>query len=157
MQMPALTQAHTALKLLEGTWIGEEKIHPSPFVPAGATAIGRVVNRTALDGFAVIQDYEQETNGKVNFRGHGVFRWDAAKNAYILHWFDSFGFPPSEYAGTLEERVLTLTTAMQQGFGRATFDFSHAGHYHYMLAVSPDGEHWEASIEGKYDRQADVE
>ena len=153
MQMPVPSKAHAALAILEGSWIGQEKIHPSPFAPSGASAIGRVVNRTALDGFAIIQDYEQETNGKVNFRGHGVFRWDSERNLYILYWFDSFGLPPSEYTGTLVDRVLRLTANTQQGSARATLDFSHEGHYHYLLEVSPDGERWFPSIEGQYDRQ----
>jgi hypothetical protein len=51
----------------------------------------------------------------------------------------------------------TLVTAMQQGFARATFDFSHPGHYHYLLEVSPDEEVWTPSIEGRYDRQGSVE
>ncbi|OGO48603.1 MAG: hypothetical protein A2Z30_08485 [Chloroflexi bacterium RBG_16_64_43] len=153
MEMPVPSPAHRALEALEGSWIGQEKIHPSPFVPAGAVAIGRVVNRTALDGFAVVQDYEQETNGKVNFRGHGVFRYDLERATYVLHWFDSFGLPPSEYKGTFDERMLRLTAITPQGHARATLDFSHKGHYHYTLEVSPDGEEWFASIEGQYNRQ----
>ena len=156
MVMPVPSPAHHALKILEGTWIGEEQMHPSPFVPSGASAMGRVVNRIALDGFAVIQDYEQENDGKVNFRGHGIFRWDAAKSAYVLHWFDSFGLPPTEYVGSLDDKVFTLTSAIQDGFARATFDFSHHGHYHYLLEVSPDGAAWQPSMEGRYDRQSPV-
>jgi hypothetical protein len=153
MEMPVPGAAQEALAILEGTWIGEEKIHSSPIVPGGATAVGHVVNRRALDGFAVIQDYEQETAGKVNFRGHGVFRWDAERSQYVLHWFDSFGFPPSDYSGELTDGVLRLTASTPQGFARATFDFSHAGHYHYALEVSPNGENWFPSMEGRYDRQ----
>jgi hypothetical protein len=153
MDMPILTPAHQALAILEGTWLGQEKIHPSPFAPGGATAIGRVANRRALDGFAVIQDYEQETDGKVNFRGHGVFQWDAGKSEYVLYWFDSFGLPPSEFRGTLAEGVLRLEAPAPQGFARATFDFSHGNHYHYLLEVSPDGQQWFPSVEGRYDRQ----
>ena len=152
MGMPTPSAQQLALVMLEGAWVGQEKIHPSPFVPAGAIATGRVLNRSALDGFAIVQDYEQETAGVVNFRGHGVFRWDAGTGAYILYWFDSFGLPPSEYKGTLVDRVLTLTAATQQGFARATFDFSHPGHYHYLLEVSPDGQKWFPSIEGQYER-----
>jgi hypothetical protein len=153
MEMPVPTAADHALCMLEGSWIGQEKIHPSPLVPGGAIAKGRVVNRSALDGFAIIQDYEQETDGKVNFKGHGVFRWDAEKRAYVLHWFDSFGLAPSEYKGSLTDRVLRLTATTLQGQARATFDFSHNGHYHYLLEVSPDGKKWFPSMEGQYNRQ----
>jgi hypothetical protein len=114
-----------------------------------------VVNRNALDGLAVVQDYQQETDGKVNFRGHGVFRWDANSRSYVLHWFDSFDLPPAEFTGTLTERVLRLTASTSQGYARATFDFSHSGHYHYTLEVSPDGEQWFPSMEGMYNRLDD--
>jgi hypothetical protein len=153
MEMPVPSEAHRALSILEGAWSGPETIHPSPIVPAGRTAQGHVVNRSSLDGFAVIQDYEQVTNGKVNFRGHGVFRWDAEKSAYVLHWFDSFGLPPSEYLGTLADGILRLTARTQQGSARVVFDFSHLGHYHYRLEVSPDGQQWFPSMEGEYARQ----
>ena len=152
MEMPTPSPADQALHILEGSWSGQEKIHPSPFVPSGAVAFGRVVNRLALDGFAVIQDYQQETAGKVNFRGHGVFRYDREKKAYILYWFDSFGLPPSEYVGDLVDRVLCLTAITLQGHARVTWDFSHLGHYHYSLEISPDGKEWFPSIEGRYDR-----
>jgi hypothetical protein len=49
---------------------------PSPFDAKGGTAKARVTNRLALDGFIVTQDYEQERDGKVSFRGHGVFGFD---------------------------------------------------------------------------------
>jgi len=60
---------------------------------------------------------------------------------------------PSEYKGTLAERVLRLTANTPQGLARATFDFSHSGHYHYLLEVSPDGKKWFPSMEGQYNRQ----
>jgi hypothetical protein len=153
MVMAVPSAQHNALRTIEGSWVGHEKIHPSPFVPSGAVALGRVVNRGALDGFAVVQDYEQETDGRVNFRGHGVFRYDPEKGAYVLHWFDSFGLPPSEYIGTFVNDVLRLSAITPQGHARVTFDFSHTGHYHYTLEVSPDGEKWFPSIEGEYNRQ----
>ena len=151
MAMPILSPPHKALQILVGSWSGEETIHPSPFVPSGAVATGRVVNRLALDGFAVVQDYEQETAGKINFRGHGVFRYDLERGKYILYWFDSFGFPPTEYIGDLFDRVLRLSAVTPQGHARVTWDFSHPGHYHYVLEVSPDGQEWFPSIEGRYD------
>ena len=74
IQVPKLTQAHEKLKTLVGTWRGSETIHPSPFDAKGGEATGIVNNRLALDGFAVIQDYEQQRGGRTNFRGHGIFR-----------------------------------------------------------------------------------
>src|SRR3989442_10238916 len=69
IQVPKLTQAHEKLKTLVGTWRGTETIHPSPFDKKGGQATGIVNNRLAIDGFAVIQDYEQQRDGRTNFRG----------------------------------------------------------------------------------------
>lgn len=76
--------------------------------------MGRVRKRLALDGFAVVQDYEQERNGSVNYRGHGIFIYDAAQECYVLHWLDSLGMPPNEFRGGFEGDVLTLTGQMPQ-------------------------------------------
>ncbi|MGE5277442.1 MAG: DUF1579 family protein [Acidobacteriota bacterium] len=74
--MPRPGEPHRQLRKLVGSWRGEERLSPSPWDPVGGTAVGRVENRSALDGFAVVQDYEQERNGAVGFRGHRVFSWD---------------------------------------------------------------------------------
>lgn len=55
MEMPKPTTAHHQLAALVGTWVGEEKMYPSPWDPAGGTATGRFQNRLALDGLAVVQ------------------------------------------------------------------------------------------------------
>jgi hypothetical protein len=154
MEMPGLLPEHQALAILAGNWLGQENIHPSPFDQAGGPAIGRVHNRMALDGFAVIQDYEQERRGIVNFRGHGIFRWDAGEKCYMLHWFDSFGLPPVDYRGALQGQMLTLTAPQPQGFARATFDFPQDGQYQYRMEVSPDGNQWFVFVDGEYRRQS---
>lgn len=153
MEIPRPACEHEALAMLVGDWLGQETIHPSPFDPVGGPAIGRVRNRAALDGFAVIQEYEQERNGAVNFRGHAVFRWDAADLCYVLNWFDSFGFNPIEYRGGLQGKTLSLTARQAQGFARAVFDFSQEDCYRYRMEVSPDGDQWFAFTEGEYRRQ----
>lgn len=78
MEMPRPTEAHRRLHALAGDWTGTEKMHPSPWDPQGGTAEGRVQNRVALDGFAIVQQYEQRRGGQISFSGHGVFSWDAA-------------------------------------------------------------------------------
>ena len=153
MAMPKPSPEQNALSILVGEWTGDEQIHPGPFDPVGGPALGRVHNRLALDGFAVIQDYEQERKGAVNFRGHGVFRWDAQEKSYVLHWFDSLGFPPSTFRGSLETAVLTLTSKQEQGFTRAVFDLSQPGRYAYRQEVSPDGDQWFPFMTAEYRKQ----
>ena len=153
MTMPKVTAEHRQLERLVGTWRGEERLYPSPFEPQGGTAVGRVWNRLALDGFAVLQDYEQERDGATAFRGHGVFRWDEGERIYSLHWFDSIGMPPSEFRGVLEDDALTLVTAGPQGMVRAVWELRDRDRYTYRMQVSPDGTNWFPFMEGTYTRE----
>lgn len=152
MEMPHVTDAHRKLDKLIGNWVGDEKISPSPFDPKGGASIGRVQNRAALDGFAVVQDYEQERDGKISFRGHGVFCFDSRKNLYHMHWFDSMGMGPNDYRGHFDGDVLTMSYESQigMGHGRAIFDLREPGRYTFRLDVSPDGKTWHNFMEGKY-------
>ncbi len=153
MTMPKVTEAHRQLERLVGAWSGEERLYPSPFDPQGGAAVGRVRNRLALDGFAVVQDYEQERDGAIGFRGHGVFRWDADDRSYALHWFDSLGLAPSEFRGGFEGDVLTLVNAGPQGVTRAVFELRGDDSYVYRMQVSPDGSNWFPFMEGTYARE----
>ena len=152
MNMPKPGDAHLKLEKFVGQWTGLETIHASPFDPQGGPALGKVQNRLALDGFAVVQDYEQSRHGKVSFRGHAVFRYDTGEECYHLHWFDSMGSPPSLFKGALEGDVFTFTSASPQGHMRAVFDFSKPKTYAYKMNVSPDGRQWFPFMEGTYTR-----
>ncbi len=153
MDMPKPAEAHRKLQKLVGRWKGEERLSPSPWDPKGGTAVGHVENRPALDGFVVIQDYEQERNGAVGFRGHGVFCWDPTRQSYVLHWFDSMGTPPNEFVGDFKGDVLTVTSANPQGQSRAVFDVSEPDRYTLRMDVSPDGREWQTFMEGKYSKE----
>ncbi len=153
MEMPHPTDAHKRLEQLAGRWAGEERMSPSPFDPNGGTAIGRVDNRVGLDGFVVVQDYEQERGGDVAYRGHGVFAWDSVREEYVLHWFDTMGMPPTELRGNFDGEVLTLTGKTAQGHSRVIFDFTTADRYDCKAEVSPDGRSWQTFMEGSYARQ----
>lgn len=58
MDMPKPSSGHLRLERMAGSWEGEEKMHPSPWDPKGGVAAGRMKNRPALSGFALIGDYE---------------------------------------------------------------------------------------------------
>lgn len=153
MEMPKPGSAHKKLEKLVGSWTGEEKMHPSPWAPQGSTATGVVENRVALDGFAVVQDYEQRHGNQVTFRGHGVFRWDAPRERYVLHWFDSMGMGPNEYVGSFDGPVLTLISDTGQGLSRTVFDLAGAGAYRFRMEQSEDGKQWQTLMEGSYTRR----
>jgi hypothetical protein len=150
MEMPKPSDAHRKLEKLVGQWVGQETVHPSPFDPEGGPAEGRVNNRTALDGFVVVQDYTQQRGGKISFQGHGIFRYDADSSTYVMHWFDSFGAAPSEFRGDFEGDSLTLTSSEPHGLSRATFVFPSPDTYEFKMEVSPDSENWYPFLEGTY-------
>jgi hypothetical protein len=153
MEMPTPGAAHFKLEKLVGFWRGEERVHPSRWDPRGGEAVGRVRNRVALDGFVLIHEYEQERKGRVALRGHGVIRWDASTEQYVLMWFDSMGMPPNEFRGDFEGDVLTFTSEEPQGWIRAVWDFGEEGRYSYLMETSVDGEHWSPLMEGEYLRE----
>ena len=150
MEMPKPNDAHQKLERLIGHWSGEEKLFPSPWDPKGGVARGQVVNRRALDGFVVVQDYEQERGSVPSFRGHGVFSWDANQKCYALHWFDSMGMSPNVFRGNFEGNVLTLISKDPQMQNRAVFDFSRERQYTFRMEVSQDGAKWQTFMEGHY-------
>jgi hypothetical protein len=92
MEMPKPTTHHGKLEKLAGTWVGEEKMNPSPWDPKGGAARGVMEARMDLDGFYLVGDYRQERDGKVTYRGHGVYGYDAKKGDYTMYWFDAMGW-----------------------------------------------------------------
>lgn len=153
MDMPQVTDGHRKLEALVGTWVGAEKMNPSPIDPEGGPAEGRVENRLALGGFTVVQDYTQTRGGKVSYRGHGVFGFDPARNLYTMHWWDSMGFPVNAFEGTFEDDVLTLSFAGAMGHQRTTFTLTGPDTYDFAMDVSPDGGEWYPFMTGSYGKR----
>ena len=152
MEMPTPGDAHKKLAQLVGQWTGTETLHPSPWDPKGGSATGRIQNRAELGGFVVVQDYEQERNGTINFRGHGVFGWDAKDQCYTLHWFDTMGMPPNTFRGSFEGNVLSLIDKNANGVNRAIFYFTKSDAYTFKMEVSQDGKQWFAMMDGSYEK-----
>jgi hypothetical protein len=153
MPTPSLTEGHKNLEKFVGNWAGEEKIYPSQWDPEGGTAIGRVQNRLALHGFAVIQDYEQQHNNSNDMRGHGVIVWNQEERNYEFHWFNSMGTPATVFRGQFEAGIFTLTNQNPNFLSRCIFDFRDPDTYLFELDTSPDGAEWTPFLKGKYKKQ----
>jgi hypothetical protein len=151
-EMPKPTPAHAQLAVLAGVWCGREQIPPSPWDPVGRVANARCENRLALDGFAIVHDYEQEHGGTVCFRGHGVFSYDKHEQCFVLYWFDSMGSSPGVFRGSFDGATLRLTGESSQGQQRATWEFQGDSRYRFRLEVSQDGVAWRTFLEGEYTR-----
>jgi hypothetical protein len=155
MDMPKPGEAHKKLDGLIGEWSGPETMYPSPWAPAGGKAKARVVNRGILDGFGVVQEYEQRQGRVVTFRGYGIFWFDAAKTQYVMHWWDSMGGVSNEFRGEFAGEVLVLTSPMPNGgAGRVSFDMTKPGRYVFSMETSQDGQAWEMSMDGAYRKAA---
>ncbi len=154
MDMPRPTEQHDRLKRLVGTWIGTETMYPSPWDPNGGVSDARIENRAALDGFNVVQDYEQSRDGKVTFRGHGVMGFNAHADQYYMHWFDSMGTPPNEFVGAWEGDELELTNENPMGKSRTVFDLSGPENaYAFKMEFCPHGGEWAPLMSGTYRKQ----
>jgi Protein of unknown function (DUF1579) len=154
MEMPKPSEAHRKLAALAGHWTGQETIPPCPWDPKGGVAVGRCNNRLSIDGFILVQDYEQERDGAVNFRGHGVFAYDAAAPCYTLHWWDSMGVAPNVFKGDFKGNTLQMGCLDGQGHSRAAWELRDATHYFFRMEMSQDGQQWMTLMEGNYTRES---
>jgi len=154
MGMPAPVEQHRKLEALTGNWVGEEKMHPSPWDAKGGTALAKIQSRMDLDGFFVIADYVQERGGQVSYRGHGVFGFDPADQGYTMHWFDSMGSPcPAPAKGKWEGNRLAFNQTSPMGHSRYTYTFEAPGRYRFLMEASQDGKTWAPFLEGTYSRK----
>lgn len=152
MEMPEPTSGHRKLEMLVGRWRGVETMHPSPWDPEGGTATGLNDFRLALNGFALITEYEQERGGVITFRGHGVMTYDPDDARYVLHWFDSMGSPPEVFTGAFEGEVLTIGHGGPGMHARLTYDLTRSGVLGARMELSEDGENWATFFECDYER-----
>jgi hypothetical protein len=70
-----------------------------------------------------------------------------------MTWWDSMSGRPGEYRGQFNGNVLELASPMPQGGqSRTKFDLSRPGSYGFLMEISPDGNQWQAAMEGRYSK-----
>ena len=157
-EMPKPTEHHEKLRALTGSWSGEETMFPSAWDPQGKTAVGRLESRLDLDGLFVVTDYEQERDGRITYRGHGVYGWDAGERCYTMYWFDTMtpgGFvQPARGRFDGSQLVFESSGPPGQGGGRSryVYDFESDGRTTFRIESSRDGTTWTPMMEGRYRR-----
>jgi hypothetical protein len=152
MDMPKPTADHKRLEKLAGIWKGKETMYPSQWDPKGGEAQATTRSRIALNGFAVVSDYEQMRGGVRTFEGHGVWTWDGHQKQAVMHWFDSMGMGAEEFRGTWAGEVLTVSSKSPMGFARLTYDFGKPGVLTTRMEMSQDGKTWSKMFDGTYNR-----
>lgn len=153
MEMPSPSDGHRKLERIAGRWEGEEKMYPSPWDPKGGTALGRINSRVALNGFALINDYEQERAGKITFSGHGVFTYDPKADLYTLIWVDCMGAQPEIFKGNFEGDVLKLAHGGPGMHVRLTYDPSEPDVLSTSMEMSQDGNDWNRFFDAQLTRR----
>ena len=152
MEMPKPAPGHLRMEKLAGNWEGEEKMPPSRWDPKGGAAIGRRKSRLALNGFALISDYEQERGGVITFTGHGILCFDPKRDLYSLHWFDCMGSPPEVFLGRFDGDRLTVARGGPGMHARLTYDLADPKRMLSKMEMSQDGIAWNMLFEGNYER-----
>jgi hypothetical protein len=153
MQMPKPGPGHQKLHVFGGNWQGSETMLPSPFGPGG-TATGRMSARVDIDGFFVISDYVQEKEGKVGYRGHGVYGYDPQTDEYTWYWVDSMGMPSAVARGKWLGDTLTFEASYPNGRGRYTYRWQGDDKHIFQIENSLDaGATWNKFMEAAYVRQ----
>lgn len=151
--MPHSVGQHKKYQAFVGTWSGDETLHPMPWEPALVRVTSKSINRLELDGYFLFIDHEQTRNGKISYRGHGIFGFDLPQQKFTMHWFDVMGFDPGPPAlGTWEDDTLRFQHSHQKGHSRYTYRFEHEGRYTLMIEMSQDGTNWTPFLSGTYKR-----
>jgi len=153
METPKPGPEHARLARLAGKWSGDEEPFPSPW-GEGGRAYGRCELHQDVDGMALLQDYAEEKDGQVVFRGHGVFIIDPATGDVLWWWFDSMGFPPDPPArGRWDGDRLLFEKNTPRGDSRYEF---HLGDDHYLFRIEnrfPGQKDFAVFMQGRYNRE----
>jgi hypothetical protein len=152
-EMPKPNEHHAKLAALAGTWQGKETLFPSQWVPETRSAEARVTARMDVGGFFLITDYVEEREGKVNYRGHGVFGFCDQEGVYTMYWFDdvSPGSLVTPAKGRWEGDTLAFENESPMGKGRYVYTLTDGG-YTFRIETSRDGKTWSPMVEGRYTR-----
>jgi hypothetical protein len=150
MKAPHPEPEHQRLEPLSGLWKGEEWWHPSPLHPDGRKAGSRTTGRIELDGFALIQNYEQLDGKEVVYRSHSILRWDKAAEEYVLHAYDNHG-NHQVYKGGFDDGRFTLEGEGPAGQARSTFQVREGSTILLYEILQKEGR-WSPLMEAIYTR-----
>lgn len=143
------------LDAMTGTWLGEERLSPTPWDQRGGMAVGRTQARAGIGGLAVLADYAEERDGAIVFRGHGLYSWDAVGGTYCMYWFDSVLPCPTHLParGTWDGDTLAFDVPGDEADYRYVYDFLAPGFYEFRIEYRTADAPWAIAMRGEYVRQ----
>ncbi len=158
MEMPIPDAALDVLARLAGDWRGSEKIYPLPSPkgpsPEACESSSEISAELQIGGFFLISNYRQFSGDQTTFEGHGVYGWDAPKERYTMHWFDSTGVDPGPpVLGRFQDKRLEVRRESPASQHRYVYAFLSEDAYTFKMAMSQDGESWQPLLEGSYERR----
>ncbi len=151
MDAPKPAEQHRQLEKFVGKWSGTDRIFPSPWMAEGLKPASCEI-KPALDGFFLLMDYAQYEGGNPGFAGLGVIGYDVKQGCFTMHWFDSWGAPPSTFGkGRLEGDVLTIDSEYPDHKGRVIYHLR-GDTLVQRVEMDMDGKGYKPMIEGTYRR-----
>lgn len=138
------------LNLLAGTWEGKETIATTRW-GEGGPARGRFTAQLDLGGRALLMDYREERDGRPALQVHAVFTAGPGHDEYALHWFDSYGFVPTQPApGHLDGERLVFLRSSPRGQTRHIYTLRDGACELTLESSFDGGVHWESVMHGSY-------
>jgi hypothetical protein len=106
----------------------------------------------AVDGFFLIQDYEQRDGERRSYQGHGVFGWDAQRDEYTWYWADSFGGTPSPSRGREADGTWLFESTNPYGEACYTWRLEAPDRVAFSIENRAPGADWVRFMIGHYTR-----
>jgi hypothetical protein len=106
-----------------------------------------------LDGLFLITEYTQERDGRVIFRGHGVYGWDPSRDRYTMTWCDTMtAGSPIFVLGVIEGDTLSFSSHGPERHVRYIYRFATETRMHFRIEASRDDGSWAPLLEADYRR-----
>ncbi|WP_158601739.1 DUF1579 family protein [Solilutibacter pythonis] len=134
---PKAGPGHQRLRRFIGAWSGPERANAGD-APAST---GHVRFQPDVEGLVLLQEYRQEVEGRIVFRGHGVMTIAPDSGDVLWWWFDSHDMPPLTPAhGRWEGETLIFEHETPQLALRHRYAFDGADRYRFSVEVRRPGE-----------------
>lgn len=132
-----------------GDWEGQETMPPAAWAPDGMKSTGRISARPILGGLGLASEYVQEVDGEVTMMSHTVFRWDATRRVFIMHFVTADGGDATILEGRQDGDRLVFEGEGPWGPMRQTFHYGPGTMRVISEAGAPGGD-WATVFEGQY-------